>query len=108
MAFKSKASASIGLLASPTTISDTVSAGASHTVIGLSLANVGTASVTASVKLAKSGGGTVFLIKDAIIPLGGALVVVGGDQKLVLETGDALTAYASVASSVDVALSYLV
>ena len=107
MAFKSKVSAAIGLSGSPSTISDTVGSGATHTVIGLSLANVGSAVVTASVKLTKSGGSNVFLIKDAVVPLGGALVVVGGDQKLVLETGDALTAYASAASSVVVAMCYL-
>lgn len=108
MAFKSKASASIGTSGSPTTLSDTVSSGTSHTVIGLSLANISTSTVTASVKLNKSGGTNVFLVKDATVPLGGALVVVGGDQKLVLESGDTITAYSSASSSIDVALSYLV
>lgn len=108
MTFKSKASASIGLLASPTVVSDTVAASTSHTIIGLSLANVGSAPVTGCIKLNKSGGPSVFLVKDAVVPLGGALIAVGGDQKLVLEPGDTLTAYCSVASSIDVALSYLV
>lgn len=108
MAFKSKISASIGLSGAPTTVTDTVAASTSHTIIGLSLANIGATNVTASVKLNKSGGSSAFLIKDAIVPLGGALVVVGGDQKLVLEAGDSVTAYASAASSVDVTLSYLV
>lgn len=108
MAFKSKASASIGVSGSATTVSDTVSTGATHTVVGLSLAAVGTANTTASVKLNKSGGSSAFLIKDGIVPLGGALVVVGGDQKVVLEEGDSITAYAGNASSVDAVLSYLV
>jgi hypothetical protein len=77
-------------------------------VIGLSLANVNSAPVTGSVKLNKNGGTSVFLIKDAVIPLGGALVVVGGDQKVVLEEGDTITAYASVNASLDASLSYLV
>lgn len=47
-------------------------------------------------------------MKDATVAVGGALVVVGGDQKVCLETGDSITAYASAASSIDVALSYLV
>lgn len=108
MAFKSKASASIGLVGAPSTVSDVVATGATNTVIGLSLANVGSAPVSASVKLVKSGGSTAFLIKDAIVPLGGALVVVGGDQKLVLEAGDSVQAYASVSASIDVVTSYLV
>lgn len=108
MAFKSKAKDAIGTSGSPSVLSDTVSSGAAHTVIGLSLANVGTATVMASVKLNKNGAASVFLVKDAVVPLGGALIVVGGDQKLVLEEGDTVTAYASAANSIDAALSYLV
>lgn len=108
MAFKSKVSASIGLVGSPTTVTDTVSASTSHTVIGLSFATVGTALTQVSVKLNKNGGSNAFLIKDAVVPLGGSLVVVGGDQKVVLEAGDTITAYASNASSIDAVLSYLV
>lgn len=108
MAFKSKAKDAIGTSGSPSILSDTVASDTSHTVIGLSLANVGTAAVTTSVKLNKNGAASVFLIKDALVPLGGALIVVGGDQKLVLEAGDTLTAYASAANSIDAALSYLV
>lgn len=108
MAFKSKAKAAIGVSGSPSILSAAVATGASHTVIGLSLANVGTSAVTASVKLNKNGADSVFLVKDAVVPLGGALIVVGGDQKLVLEEGDTLTAYSSAAASIDAALSYLV
>jgi hypothetical protein len=108
MAFKSKVSASVGLSGSPTTITDTVASGATHTVVGLSLANTSASPVTTSVKLLKSAGGSAFLVKDATVAVGGALVVVGGDQKVCLETGDSITAYASAASSIDVALSYLV
>ena len=108
MAFKSKITAALSTSGTPSTVSDTVTSGATHTVIGLSLANVNTANVTASVKLNKGGGGSAFLIKDAVVPLGGALVVVGGDQKLVLEAGDSLTAYGSTSAALDAVLSYLV
>lgn len=108
MGFKSKVSASIGLSGSPTTISDTVAAGATHTVIGLSLANTSSGTITVSAKLNKNGGSSGFIIKDATIAPGGTLVAVGGDQKLVAEAGDTLTAYASAGSSCDVILSYLV
>lgn len=108
MAFKSKVTASIGLSGSPSTVTNTVASGASHTIIGLAFANVGSANVTVSAVLNKDGGSSAFLIKDAIVPLGGALALVGGDQKVVLEAGDTVTAYASAASSIDSTLSYLV
>lgn len=108
MAFKSIASPNIGTSGSPTTVTATVSAGQTQTLIGLAFANTTAANVTVSAKLNKSGGTSAFLIKDATILPGGALAVVGGDQKVVLETGDTITAYASASSSVDATLSYLV
>lgn len=108
MAFKSIASPNIGTSGSPTTITATVSAGQTQTLIGLAFANTTAANVTVSAKLNKSGGSSAFLVKDATILPGGALAVVGGDQKVVLETGDTITAYASASSSVDATLSYLV
>ena len=106
MAFKSKVSANIGLLASPTTLTDTVSASTAHTVIGLSLANTSASNITVSCKLVKTAG-NAHLIKDATILPGGALIIVGGDQKLVLEAGDSVTAYASASSSCDAIVRYL-
>jgi hypothetical protein len=108
MAFKSSVTPNIGTSGSPSTITPTVSAGTTATLVGLSLANTTGSNVTASTKLNKSGGGSAFLVKDATILPGGALVVVGGDQKVVVETGDTVTAYASAGSSVDAIVSYLV
>ena len=48
-----------------------------------------------------------FLKPDAPIPVGGSLVVVGGDQKVVLEPGDAIKVTSDTASSADVVLSHL-
>jgi hypothetical protein len=59
------------------------------TVIGLSIANTTTGAVTADVYVT-SGGVDYYMIKGATIPAGGALVPVGGDQKLVLEAADIL------------------
>ena len=56
---------------------------------------------------APNGTGNVFLVKDATIAPGGALVPIGGDQKLVLEAGDYLQVNTSVASSADVITSIL-
>ena len=106
MPFKSKISANIGLSASPTTVTDTVSASTAHTIIGFSLANTTSASITISAKLNK-GGSAAFIVKDAAVLPGGTIVLIGGDQKLVLEAGDTVTAWASNTNSCDSIVSYL-
>lgn len=107
MAFKSQVTPNIGTSGSPSTVTATVSAGTTATLIGLSLANTTSANITVSAKLNKSGGSSAFLVKDATVLPGGALVVVGGDQKVVLEAGDTITSYASAGSSADAIVSYL-
>ena len=47
------------------------------------------------------------LVKTAPIPSGGSLIVVGGDQKVVLETGDGIFVTSDTASSADVVMSIL-
>lgn len=80
----------------------------STTVIGLSLANVIGSEVTADVTLVKNGGSpTVHLVKGIPLPTGSTSVVVGGDQKLVLESGDSVKVIASASNAVDVVFSYL-
>jgi hypothetical protein len=61
-----------------------------------------------SAKLVKADTSNAFLVKDATVLPGGALAIVGGDQKLVLEAGDSVTAYASAGTSADAIVSYLV
>lgn len=107
MAFKSKATANIGTSGSPSAVTPTVSAGATATLIGFSLANTTAVNITVSAKLVKADASTGFLVKDATVLPGGALVIVGGDQKLVLETGDSVTAYSSASNSADAIVSYL-
>lgn len=101
--FKNALSAEVGT--TPTDIYTAPSL-TSTTVIGLSLANIIATGITVSVTITK-GGTTVFLIKDAPIPVGGALVLFGGDQKLVLEAGNKFTVTSSAASSVGVVVSVL-
>ena len=107
MAFKSKVTPDLGTSGSPSTVTDTVSAGSTATLIGLSISNTTAVNITASAKLNKSGGSSAFLVKDATILPGGALAIVGGDQKVVLEPGDSITAYSSASNSADVIASYL-
>jgi hypothetical protein len=84
----------------------TVGASTQTTIIGLSLANTTTSPITVSAFITAS---TVdyYLIKDATVPVGGTLVVVGGDQKTVLVTNDALKVISSAAASADVVTSVL-
>lgn len=82
------------------------------TVIGLSVANIHTSQISVDVQLDASGrtsGGedAVYLVKAAPVPAGGALVVVGGDQKIVMEPGDAIIVTSDTAASADVVLSHL-
>jgi hypothetical protein len=107
MAFKSKVTPNLGTSGSPSTVTASVGSGETATLIGLSIANTTAANITASAKLNKSGGSSAFLVKDATILPGGALAIVGGDQKVVLEEGDSITSYASASNSADAVASYL-
>jgi hypothetical protein len=84
----------------------TVGADTQTTIIGLSLANTTTSPITVSAYITASAT-DYYLIKSATVPVGGTLVVVGGDQKTVLVTGDALKVISSTAASADVITSVL-
>ena len=76
------------------------------TVIGLTIANV--TGSTIYVDCDHNDGATdTALVKTAPIPSGGSLIVVGGDQKVVLQTGDGIFVNSDTASSVDVVMSIL-
>jgi hypothetical protein len=102
--FKSYTQANIGTTS--TTI-HTVPVGATHTVIGLSLAALTATDITVSATLTR-GASTVNLISP-ITPLPGAgtIVVAGGDQKIVLQEGDIIKVKSSVANGYDAILSVL-
>ena len=70
------------------------------TVIGLSIANTSSSTAGVDVKL-----NTAYIVKAAPIPVGGSLVVVGGDQKLVVEATDTIKVTSDV--TVDVITSTL-
>lgn len=84
----------------------TVGSSTQTTVIGLSCANTTTSPVTVDVFFTRSAV-DYYLVKNATVPVGGSLVVVGGDQKLVLITSDALKIVSSAASSIDAVTSVL-
>lgn len=82
----------------------TVGTGIQTTVIGMTIANMTNAPISANVFIT-SGGVDYYLIKEASVPFGGSLVPIGGDQKVVLEAADAFKVSAS--ANADVIVSVL-
>jgi len=82
----------------------TAGGGVQATIIGMSIANITAAPVSCNVFITASGV-DYYMVKDASIAVGGALVPIGGDQKLVLEATDAIKC--SATSNCDVILSVL-
>ncbi len=76
------------------------------TLIGLSVANTSASPITADAYITRSAV-DYYLIKSGVVPVGGALVIVGGEQKVVLEPSDVLKVVTSAATSADVACSLL-
>jgi len=110
MAFKSKITPNIADALAPisrltptiTGFTDTL------TIIGLSVANTSSSTITISARLIKNGGEFAYLIKNGVIEPGNTLVIVGGDQKLVLEANDFIDAYSSHSNAADAIISYLI
>ena len=90
----------------------TVQSGSTVVVLGLTLANVHTAQVTASVTLvstttqtSQTQNTTANLIKDVAIPAGSSLDILAG--KIVLNVGDIIKVDCSVADKVSCIMSYM-
>tara|TARA_R100000329_G_C7577729_1_gene204657 strand:- start:327 stop:662 length:336 start_codon:yes stop_codon:yes gene_type:complete len=79
------------------------------TVIGLTCANVtSTSPIKVSIRVYDdSASSYYYIVKNAEVYEGGALVAVGGDQKLVLETSDLIRVVSDTASSVDTIVSVM-
>jgi hypothetical protein len=73
----------------------------------MSIANIHTSQIEVDVQLENNDGDNIYIVKDAPIPVGSSLVVVGGEQKVVMNASDVLKVTSNVASSADVALSIL-
>ena len=84
----------------------TVGSNTQTTLIGMTIANITSGVISVGVKLV-SGGSDTWIVKDAPVPTGGSLVVLGGDQKVVLEETDAIKIRSNTADSIHAVLSYL-
>ena len=103
--FYRKTSANVGTTA--TTIGGYTVPGSTTTVIvGLSMANDTGATINASAFIANATALT-YLVKNAPITTGGTLVIVGGDQKIVLQPTDNVKVVSDTASSVDAVMSIM-
>lgn len=103
--FKRYTSRNIGTAATPVG-SYTVGAGKQVTIIGLTLANISASSISVTVTLF-DGTNTTHIIKNAPILVGGTLVVVGGEQKVVMEPNDQIRVTSTATNSVDAVVSLL-
>ena len=74
--------------------------------VGLTVANTTTAAITVDITL-NDGTNDTYLVKAAPIPVGGTLVAIGGEQKVVLNTGDSIKVKSNTAASCDAILSLL-
>ena len=86
--------------------------GSTLVVLGLTLANVHTAQVTASVTIvstttqtSQTQNTTAHIIKDAAIPAGSTLSVLDG--KIVLNVGDIVKIDCSIADKISATMSYM-
>jgi hypothetical protein len=101
--FKSYASKNVGTSAATVY---TCPASTQTTLIGLSMANTSTSPITTDAYVTRSAV-NYYLVKGATVPVGGSLVIVGGDQKVVLQASDVLYILNSAATSGDCFASLL-
>jgi hypothetical protein len=103
--FKNSVTASVGTSATDVY---TTPALTTTTVIGAAVSNRTASPISVDATVTDTSGGvTAYLVKAAPVVSGGALVLIGGDQKVVLETGDKITVTSDTASSADVVISVL-
>ncbi|ANS05605.1 virion structural protein [uncultured Mediterranean phage] len=109
--FKVKSNAAMPTSAGTFLTLYTVPSSTTTVVLGLILANVHSASVTASVQLVSDTSDTetnqtTLLVKDVSIPVGSSLEVLSG-SKVVLQTTDVLKIDCSVSAKIDASLSVM-
>ena len=81
-----------------------------RTIIGMTIANTTSAVIAVDVRIMQDKTGSAvstLLVEGAPIPTGGSLIVVGGDQKVVLDEKDLIQVKSNPATSADVIMSML-
>jgi hypothetical protein len=103
--FYRKVQANIGLTANIIN-SYTVQSGVTTVVLGLTLCNTTGATINATVYVA-NGANVHHIVKNAPITTGGALVPIGGDQKLILQFNDNVYVKSDSVNSIDAFMSIM-
>lgn len=97
-----------GIGASPIQVgSYTVAANTTAVVIGVTVTNTSGSAITANVFLQDNAAANTYIVANAPISSGASLVPIGGDQKIVMITGDKLWVQSSASNSVDAILSIM-
>ena len=106
--FKNRTLRSVGTGSGPvgTDVGAVVASSTQTTLIGMTISNRVSSVIEVDVTLSDASNAT-YIVKSAPIPVGGSLIVVGGDQKIVLMTGDKVSVLSNTASSADVVMSFL-
>ena len=84
----------------------TVGSGVTSIVLGLTLCNTTGATINATVYV-NNGANVYYIVKNAPITTGGALVPIGGDQKLVLQFNDNVYVKSDTVNSIDAYMSIM-
>ena len=103
--FKRKTSQNIGATATQIGAYSVPSA-TTTIVIGLTCTNTTGSAITANVYLANATANT-YIVANAPISSGASLIPIGGDQKIVMITGDKIYVQSSAATSIDAILSIM-
>lgn len=84
----------------------TVGANVGAVIVGLNISNTSAAQVIANVVI-NNGADDFYLTHRIPIADGGAVSIAGGDQKIILQTGDSVQVNSSAASSLDVLMNIM-
>lgn len=84
-----------------------VGADTTTVVVGMSVTNITGGAITANVYVQDASLNNAYIVANAPISSGASLVVVGGDQKLVLIEGDKVFVQSSASTSIDAVMSIM-
>ena len=85
-----------------------LSAGASatHVLLSILVSNKTGSSADVDVYLVPNSGDSIYIVRNAPVPAGGALEIISG-SKIIMESSAVLRARANTASTLDLSVSYL-
>jgi len=106
--FKIETKSSLVTDAVTNTTTNILSAGASATLVILSVlvSNKSSSAADVDVYLVTNTGDDVYIIRNAPVPSGSSLELISG-SKIILESSDVLRARSDTATSLDISISYL-